>query len=197
MAKAKKKSSTTAKKSTKPATKKPAPAKKPVAKKPAAKKPAATKPVVAKKPAAKKPAAKKALTVDARRKLLKPHTDYEKLVEQIAVNWEESRVLKVPSLSAARLRKLAADAQRAVVKETSLRVKLEAKIDAVYDARLLAEDALWRAILDVNAAVKLFARSDETLPERFWFLSDALTGARPTADPGEPAGPAAPVVPTV
>ncbi len=195
MAKAKKTTSVTKKKTTptkKPASKTPVAPKKSPTKKAAATKLAATKPTTT-KPATKKPAAsKKALTVDARRKLLKPHTDYEKLVEQIAVTWEASRTLKVPNLSAARLRKLAADAQRAVAKETALRVKLEAKIGAVYDARLLAEDGLWRAILDVNAAVKLFARSDETLPERFAFLSDDLTATRPTADPAAPPAPESP-----
>lgn len=200
MAKAKKTTSSAKKKTTptkKPASKTPLAPKKSPTKKAATTKPAATKPTktkpATKKPATKKPAAdKKALTVDARRKLLKPHTDYEKLVEQIAVTWEASRTLKVPNLSAARLRKLAADAQRAVAKETALRVKLEAKINAVYDARLLAEDGLWRAILDVNAAVKLFARSDETLPERFAFLSDDLTATRPAADPAAPAAPETP-----
>jgi len=209
MAKPKKTTHTTTKKAPKPATRKPASAKKPAtAKQNAAKKSAAT----AKKPAApaKKPAtsakkvpgparkprvAKKALTAEARRKLLKPRTDYEQLVEQVAVHWQQNPVLRVPKLTAARLRKLARDALRASTKETSLRAKLERQIETVYDARLLAEDAVWRAVLDVNAAVKLFARSDETLPERFAFLTDALTSSRGPSAPAERTKPAEPVTP--
>jgi len=213
MAKPKKTTHTTTKKAPKPATRKPASAKKPAttkqnaARKSAAtaKKPAATAKKPAKKPAtstrkppgpARKPrAAKKALTADARRKLLKPRTDYEQLVEQVAVHWQQNPVLRVPKLTAARLCKLARDALRASTKETSLRAKLERQIETVYDARLLAEDAVWRAVLDVNAAVKLFARSDETLPERFAFLTDALTSSRGPSAPAEPTKPAGPVTP--
>lgn len=183
MAKPKKTKTKTTKKAPSSTVKKSGPAKKPIGKKPIS---VASKPA---KRAAKPRATKKALTVDARRKLLKPRTDYEQLVEQIAVHWEQNPVLRVPGLTAARLRKLARDALRAVTKETSLRAKLERQIDAVYDARLLAEDGVWRAVLDVNAAVKLFARSDETLPERFSFLTDALTSVRGVSEPIEPAAP--------
>jgi len=185
MAKPNKTTRTTTKKAPKSPAKKTASAKKATAQKQnPVKKPAA----LAKKPRA----AKKALTADARRKLLKPRTDYEQLVEQVAVHWQQNPVLRVPKLTAARLRKLARDALRASTKETSLRAKLERQIETVYDARLLAEDAVWRAVLDVNAAVKLFARSDEKLPERFAFLTDALTSTRGASGPTEPVTPGEP-----
>jgi hypothetical protein len=177
----------------KPAAGKKPPAKKPAAKKAPAKKPAATKapaakqPAAARKPAAKPRAPREALTVDARRKLLKPRSDYDDLVAQVAIHWEQDPGLRVPGLTPARLRKLARDAERAVLRETALRAKLERQIAAVYDARLLAEDAVWRAVLDVNAAVKLFARSDENLPERFAFLTAALGSTREPSEPTPPA----------
>jgi hypothetical protein len=141
------------------------------------------------KPAAREPRA--TLTAEARRKLLKPRTDYDTLVEQIAIHWEQDAALRVPGLTAARLRKLARDAERAVTRESTLRAKLERQLSLVYDARLVAEDAVWRAVLDVHAAVKLFARSDESLPERFAFLAEALGAGREPAAP-EPTPPPAP-----
>jgi len=40
--------------------------------------------------------------------------------------------------------------------------------------------------------VKLFARSDEKLPERFAFLTDALTSTRGASGPTEPVTPGEP-----
>lgn len=184
MAKPKAKKTTAKKSTTKPAksvAKKAAPKKKPAAKPPSA-------------PKRKAAVSKPSLSADARRKLLRPRSDYAELVEQVAVQWDQNRVLRVPNLTASRLRKFSRDAQTAVSKETALRAKLDRQLQAVTDARLRAEDNVWRAVLDVNAAVKLFARSDETLPERFSFLTEALTSARATVEPAEPA---APVTPTL
>ncbi len=183
MAKLKAKKPTAKKSTSKPAkfaAKKPAPKRKPAVKAPSA-------------PKRKAAASKPSLSADARRKLLRPRSDYAELVEQVAVQWDQNRVLRVPKLTASRLRKLARNAQTAVSKETALRAKLERQLQVISDARLLAEDNVWRAVLDVNAAVKLFARSDETLPERFGFLTDALTSARASV---EPAAPVTPVTPT-
>ena len=42
------------------------------------------------------------------------------------------------------------------------------------DASLVAADALWRAILDLRAAVGLKARKDPTIEQRFVAVLDAL-----------------------
>ena len=184
-------------------TKKPAAsAKKPAA---SAKKPTAS----AKKPARKEKKAPTLLTSDQRRKLLKPREGFDDLIERVARTWDSARSLRVPGLSVPRLLKLLRDARRAAEREESAREKLERALRPLYDGRLLAENEVWRAVLDVNAAVKLFARSDGSLAETFGFLTEALTtnsgaraaaesaaaesaGAEP-AEPAEPAGRSAPV----
>jgi len=116
-----------------------------------------------------------ALTTEARRKLLKPRENYDDLVERVARTWESVKALRVPGLSVARLRKLLKDAERAKTKEQTMREKLERALRPLYDGRLLAEDKAWRAVLDVNAAVKLYARNEPALAETFGFLTEALT----------------------
>ena len=152
---------------------------------------AAVQPAPKKKSAATKPAAKKSdrkpkknpqqLTADERKKLLRPRDNYDELVERIARTWETHRSLRVPELSVVKLRKLLRDAERAKSKEQALREKLESKLKAAQDSRLVAEDKAWRAVLDVNAAVKLYARKEPSLAETFGFVTDALTST-PKAD---------------
>jgi len=138
------------------------------------------------KPAAvgapKPPSAKKivrevaqALTTEARRKLLKPRENYDELLEKVARIWSENKSLRVPGLTVARLQKLLKNAERAKTKEAAMREKLERVLRPLYDGRLLAEDEAWRAVLDVNAAVKLHARRNPALAETFGFLTEALT----------------------
>ena len=115
------------------------------------------------------------LTTEARRKLLKPRENYDDLVERIARTWESIKTLRVPGLTTARLRKLLKNAERAKTKEETTREKLERTLRPLYDGRLLAEDKAWRAVLDVNAAVKLHARNDPAIAETFAFLTEALT----------------------
>jgi hypothetical protein len=164
-------------------------AKKPAAAQKSAKKPAAKKKIAAKKaPRAKQPPT--LLTTEQRRKLLKPRDDFDDLVERVARTWDTSSSLRVPNLSVSRLLNLLKRAKTAAQREQALREKMERSLRPLYDARLLAEHEVWRAVLDVNAAVKLFARSDPALGETFDFLPAALTtyvGARSSApDPDQP-----------
>ena len=123
------------------------------------------------------------LTTELRRKLLKPRENYDELIERVARMWESTKALRVPGLTVARLRKLVKDAGRAKLKEQAMREKLERALRPLGDGRLLAEDKAWRAVLDVNAAVKLYARNDPALAETFSFLTDALTtGGAGTGD---------------
>lgn len=160
-------------------------------KQPAAKKkPAEVSNASAKKKAERKPAKPQVLlTTEQRRKLLKPREGFDDLIERVARTWENTRSLRVPGQTIQRLRKLLRDAQRAATREELAREKLERTLRPLYDGRLLAEDKAWRALLDVNAAVKLFARSDPSLIETFGFLTDALTsnpsGSRSSAGPAE------------
>ncbi len=137
-------------------------------------KPAAPAGAATKSPRKTAPPAQQ-LTAETRRKLLKPRDNYDELVERVARTWETSKAMRVPGLSVARLLRLLKDAKRAKDKEQAMREKLERALRPLGDKRLLAEDKAWRAVLDVNAAVKLYARNDPALAETFAFLTDALT----------------------
>lgn len=143
-----------------------------------------------------KPAVKKSerpatpqLTTEARRKLLKPRENYDELLEKVARIWGENKTLRVPGLTVSRLERLLKNAERARTKEAAMREKLERVLRPLYDGRLLAEDEAWRAVLDVNAAVKLHARRNPALAETFGFLTEALTtGGGRAAEEGEDEG---------
>lgn len=124
------------------------------------------------------------LTTEGRRKLLKPRDNYDELVERVARTWENATAMRVPGLSVSRLRKLLKDAMRARDKEQAMREKLERALRPLYDGRLLAEDKAWRALLDVNATVKLYARNNPALAETFLFLTEALTTSGGTGENG-------------
>jgi hypothetical protein len=166
----------------KPVGKAPAPAAKKVAAKAAPGKKASANASATKKhtPKLHEPALQ--LTTEARRKLLKPRDNYDELAEHVARTWESVNALRVPGLSVARLRKLLKDAERAKTKEQLMREKLERLVRPLYDGRMIAEDKAWRAVLDVNAAVKLYARNDPALAETFSFLTEALTTGGGKAD---------------
>lgn len=115
------------------------------------------------------------LSAEQRRKILKAREGYDELIERIALTWENTKSLKVPELSVAKLRRLLRDAEKAVQKEAAMREKLERLLRPLSDRRLLAEEKAWRAVLDVNAAVKLFARSDPAMADIFGFLAESLT----------------------
>lgn len=125
--------------------------------------------------------------------MLKPRENYDDLVEHIVLAWSREKTLRVPGLSPARLRRLLSDAERAKAKEMKLRTDFERRIAPISDARLRAEHDLWRAVLDLHAAVKLYARHDQALGERFAFLSEAFSGrtgtsasTRPPPDTSQP-----------
>jgi hypothetical protein len=151
-----------------------------------AKKPAAKKPAARKKPAAKK---EPALSSEARRKLLKLRTNSESIIEQVLRLWEAKRTLKVPGLTPARFARLLAQTRRAAQRETIQRELLEARLAPLQDARLRAEDAAYRALLDVHAAVKLYSRADPALGDDFAFLLEHLRGERNERAPEEPDAP--------
>jgi len=158
----KKKAAPASKKKTAPASKKKAA---PTTKKSAA-------PASKKKTAARaKPAA---LSQEARRSLLKPREGAAALGEALAVTWSNERGLRVDDLSAPKLASLVRKARRAEARQTALAEKQARQMQPIRDARLSADDALWRALLDLRAAVGLRARKDPTIEERFAALIDAL-----------------------
>lgn len=163
MAKAKKRASS-AKKSVKKATKK-------------------TPKKAAKKAAKKAPRrsgarAPRVLAVDERQRLPKPRVGWRDLLEQLVETWRATPSLKVKGLTPSRLEGLGGRADKASDKERALVAAQQAKLRPVSDARLIAEADAWRAILEVNAALKYYGRGDPALAEAFAFLADALRSER-------------------
>ena len=148
------------------------------AKKSAAKAKAAPK---AAKPASKrapKRAPAKALSTEQRRKLLKMRDQSGDVIETALRAWTETAAMRVPGLTPAKLRSRLAAVKRAADREATLRAKMEAKLRPLVDARMTAEDAAYRGLLDLNAAVKLYARNAPELEARFAFLAEHLRGQR-------------------
>jgi hypothetical protein len=152
------------------ASKKKKPAKKAAKKssKKAAKKPAKTQP---RRASAK---AKTILTPDQRRSRLKPPDGYEDVVQQVIEVWEANPKLRVPGLTRAQLASKLKASLRAEEKERVLRAKHDAAIRPVSDGRIIAQDEVWRRLLDLNASTKSHARVDPRIAEAFTFLTDAL-----------------------
>ena len=124
------------------------------------------------------------LSTAARRALLKPRTGATDLAFEIATTWQSERGLRVDGLSAARLRSIALKARRSEARLIKLEEKHARQRQPVQDANLIAEDALWRALLDLRASVALRARNDATVEQRFASLIAALKNrAQPAAMP--------------
>lgn len=143
----------------------------------------------AKKPAAsaKKKAAprktKAPLSPETRRSLLKARDGAADLGEALAITWRGERGLRVDDLSVAKLGSLVRRARKAETKLAALLDKHARQMQPVRDAHLSADDALWRALLDLRAAVGLRARKDPTIEERFSGLVDALRNEQATPAP--------------
>lgn len=124
-----------------------------------------------------------ALTTEERRKLLKPKDQFVEVVERTARALGRRREIRVPGVTTAKLKALTAKAVRAAKREAIVREQFEQKIRPLSDARLIAEDAAYRALLNVYAAVKLYARADPGVGEEFAFLVEHLTFTREKAEP--------------
>jgi hypothetical protein len=124
-----------------------------------------------------------ALTTDERRKLLKPKDQFVDVVERTTRALGRRREIRVPGMTAGKLKSLTAKAVRAAKREGLAREQFERKIRPLSDARLLAEDAAYRALLNVYAAVKLYTRADPGVGAEFAFLIEHLTFTREKAEP--------------
>ena len=129
-------------------------------------------PAPAKKVATKAPARAKKQTVrlSAEQKLakLKPGDDLNELIDDILTAW--SRVgarVRVADMSPAKLRSLGEKAQRASRREAELAAKQAAKLAPLTDARLVADDAAYRAALTVKRIADAVATADTEVAEAF------------------------------
>lgn len=127
--------------------------------------------------------ARPSLSADERNRLLKPRTGADDLGDEIAITWKAERGLRVDGLSANKLQRYVRVSRKCNTKEAALADAQARKMAPIRDARMLADDTLWRALLDLRAAIALRARRDPAIEERFAALLDALKSAAP-ADVG-------------
>ncbi|MFO0563553.1 MAG: hypothetical protein U0269_36350 [Polyangiales bacterium] len=119
-----------------------------------------------------------ALTTDERRRLLKMRDDSDDVAERAVALWSTWRDVRVRGLSPAKLRSLMVKAKNAAQKEAFTESLWEAKMRPLQDARLRAEDAAYRALLDLHAQVKVLGRNDPAVLEAFSFLAEHVSGTR-------------------
>jgi hypothetical protein len=150
-----------------------------------AKKPARKLTTAAKKPARRpKKAPQPALTSDERRKLLKMRDDSDDVGERAAALWKTRKDVRVSGLTPSKLLSLVAKAKKAQQREQLVRAQMEAKLRPLQDARLVAEDVAYRAMLDLHAQVKVLGRNDPSVLEAFAFLAEHVGRTRdPAPDP--------------
>lgn len=86
----------------------------------------------------------------------------------------QARKLRVEGVSPAKLVSLAARAAKAKQREEELVEKQARALAPVADARRLADDAAWRAMLDVLATVRFKARKDPSLLDDFTALIELM-----------------------
>jgi hypothetical protein len=98
--------------------------------------------------------------------------------------------VRVEGLSRARLASLARKAEAAAQREQKLADAQARKLRPLTDARFVADDALWRAVLDVYREVKHRSARDASLADAFAFLADAFKGER--SAPAQDEDPSAP-----
>ncbi len=138
----------------------------------------------AKKRAKRSSSRAEVLTTEKRSELLRPPDGYDELVRQFIDTWKEHPSLRVTDLSARKLISLLAKSERAFEKESALQKKMEARMAPVRDARMMAEDAVWRAVLDAYAIAKAQGRRLPELDQAFAFFGDKL-GGRPRSTPDD------------
>jgi hypothetical protein len=125
------------------------------------------------KPAAK-PAPRRAkatparLTSDDRARKLYRGDDQNELVGDLLTAWElvQSKV-RVPGLTRARVRSLMKKANKATDKEAALAAKQAAKLAPLTDARIVANDEVYRAALAVKRVADAIAATDPSVGEAF------------------------------
>ncbi len=121
----------------------------------------------------------KLLSIEQRARLLKPPENAEEVAEQ-ARDLLEAVGRRVPTkVRPSQITRLVATARRAQFKEQRFETKIAEKLAALQDARLVAYDALWRAVLDVNAAANYAERNDVGLRKVFEPLHRGIPGGRP------------------
>lgn len=131
---------------------------------------------IAKKAARRRPPPE-ILSLEERAKLLKPRADFLNVLGKVVREWETYRDLRVPGLSVSKLASFGKKAERASEREAEVEEAMQRKLAPLADARRMSHHDAYKALLDTHAAIKLHARVDPGVTERFAFLADLVRNA--------------------
>ena len=133
------------------------------------KKKASKKQKSAAKPAPKRAKATAArLTSDDRARKLYRGDDQNELVGEVLTAWElVATKVRVPGVTGARLRSLMKKANKATDKEAAIAAKQASKLAPLADARIVANDEVYRAALAVKRVADAIAATDPSVAEAF------------------------------
>lgn len=131
--------------------------------------------------AIKKKSGKRAahVTLSHQERLQKLHPQSALDVSEVTRAWDATPGLRIDGLTRKKLLGMKRKSERAHAKEDARARKNEEKLRPLRDARLQADDVLWRAVLDVKAQAEVLARHHPEVGERFAFLVDLFRHARP------------------
>lgn len=134
------------------------------------------------KPRAKKSAPR--LDAAARASMLKPGDSLNELIDDVLNAWALVRKkVRVADVSPAHLATLGKKATRATEKESALAAKQAAKLAPLTDARIIANDAAYRAALKVKRIADAVAETDQDVADAFASVSERF---RNQGAPGTP-----------
>ena len=117
---------------------------------------------------ARRKAAPARLTTEEKASKLKPGEDLNELIADVLTAWAlVPRKVRVADVSRARLASLGKKAEKASKREADLAAKQAAKLAPLTDARILANDAAYRAALTVKRIADAVGEADASVAEAF------------------------------
>ena len=113
---------------------------------------------------------------------LKPGDDLNELIADILSAWSlVSRKVRVGDVTRAQLGSLARKAEKASARESALASKQAAKLAPLTDARLVANDAAYRAALKIKRIADAVAETDQAVADAFATVSERFRRMAPPA----------------
>jgi hypothetical protein len=137
------------------------------------------------KKTARRPTAARLSAEDKLRKV-RPGDDLNEFVSDVMNAWGlVTRTVRVPEVSLPKLRSMLNKSTAARTKESAFEAKMAAKLAPLSDARLIADDAVYRAALTVKRVADALSETDTAVAEAFSKVTERFrqrAAPRPAAD---------------
>jgi hypothetical protein len=122
---------------------------------------------------------------------LKPGDSLNELIGETLTAWAGVRKkVRVPDVTPAKLTSLGKKSDKARKRENDLAAKQAAKLAPLSDARIVADDAAYRAVLAVKRLADAIAKTDPAVAHAFAKVTDRFKTGGSTAAAQPPAKPA-------